>query len=160
MSYFILVCIRWGALVSGIWLILTMFRGNGKSEYGGYLVVCVLLFLLIPQMPLYATKNYKDVEYSKDGKKPYDTHIEKLDGNTYSITTEDPYTGGHYLEATRKGHDFIVNDDDVRDNYVDGVSEVRFKLKNGGSEIKEYDYSRYSKKPTTGETQKWIHQKE
>lgn len=63
-----------------------MFRGNGKSEYGGYLVVCVLLFLLIPQMPLYATKNYKDVEYSKDGKKPYDTHIEKLDGNTYSIT--------------------------------------------------------------------------
>lgn len=83
-----------------------------------------------------------------------------LSGNTYSIITADSFTGDHYLEATRKDHNFIVDDDDVRDNYIDGVSEVKFTLKDGGRKINEYDYSKYSKKPTKGETQKLIQQKE
>lgn len=160
MFYFLLICIRWGALLVGAFLVLAIIGGEKKSEYGGYILICLLLFIFIPQMPIYATKNYKDVEYSIDGKKPYNTHIEKISGNTYSITTEDPFTGDHYLEATRKGHDFIVDDDDVRGNYIDGVSEVKFTLKDGGRKIKEYDYSKYSKKPKKGETQKWIQQKE
>ncbi|MEK1482080.1 hypothetical protein HCZ88_07585 [Limosilactobacillus fermentum] len=142
---------------------LAIIGSEKKSEYGVYTVICLLsfmLFIFIPKMPIYATENYKDVEYSKDGKKPYNTHIKNLSGNTYSIITEDSFTGEHYLEATRKGNNFIVDDDDVRDNYIDGVSEVKFTLEDGGRKIKEYDYSKYSNKPTKGETQKLIQQKE
>lgn len=78
MFYFLLICIRWGALLVSVLLVLAIIGSEKKSEYGVYTVICLLsfmLFIFIPKMPIYATENYKDVEYSKDGKKPYNTHI-------------------------------------------------------------------------------------
>lgn len=157
--FWLLVLLRWLSLLVAIYLLIAII-GEFNPNYMIGFIVFACAFLFIPKMPIYSTHNYKDVEYSRDGKKPYDTHISKLDGGKYSIETSDDYglDNAAYMEATRKGNEFIVDDDDVEDNYQDYVSEVKFKISDMGKKIQEYDYIKYSKKPTKQHVQKLIKQ--
>ena len=118
-------------------------------------ITCAGVFLGIGKLNSYSPVNFNDVEYSEDGKKPYNTHIQHEMGKTYTIQTKDLYDNGIYVDATKKGNEFVV-DDDISDYYQDWVTGVKFKVTNMGQNIQEFDYVKHSEKPHKEKIQRLI----
>lgn len=155
--FVILFIIRWGALIIAILSLLSLIDKFDVVTLV-LLAVCLAIFVGIGKANIYSPVNYNDIEYSENGKKPYDTHIEHDTGNSYTIQTKDIYGDEGYMNATKKGNEFIVDDDDISDNYQDWVTDVKFKVTNMGQNLQEFDYVKYSKKPHKGKVQRLIRQ--